>query len=140
MFEDRLVFRGPEADFTDVQRVVAVETQKPGNFWREGVVDEELHALGDGELAFHGRRCGEAEAFADVFGLEVRVVGEDLRFAHSASEHAENGRDGDAEAADAGDSAHLVGVDGDAVEVRGLHVGHLPYSRTINSAGNRADC
>jgi hypothetical protein len=78
---------------------------------------------------------GVPERRAYVVGRELRIVGQDLVHRDPVREQADDGRDGDAGAPDAGHAAHDPVVHRDPLERHGLIVAH----RTTVSAASTGD-
>jgi hypothetical protein len=83
----------------------------------------------DRMIRFLGR-VGEGGAY--VFGLQIRVVGENVRLADPGCQQIEDILDADAHAADARSSAALLGIEGDP-----LHGMKLPIRWAAVKRGHR---
>src|SRR5258708_4324566 len=81
------------------------------------------------EFTLHRGGRGKTERLANVLHLEVGVAGQNLGFAHTTGEHAKHRRHGDAQPPDTGDTAHLIRIYRDALEVRRLHIWLLFHYR-----------
>ena len=69
------------------------------------------------QFTLHSRRRSEAQALANIFRLEVRILGENVRLRHAACQQSQHGCDWDAQMADTRDSTHLCRINGDAREI-----------------------
>jgi hypothetical protein len=86
------------------------------------------------------QRLGRVQkGLANVVLLQVRIEIEDLLARESIADHPNHRRDGNAQSADAGNTTHLVGPDGDS---RKLHTGKLaqetdPSGGALGAGGAR---
>ena len=67
--------------------------------------------------------CRVRQRLLNVFRLQVRIVGEDFINRRAMGELADDDRDGDAHAANAGAAAEDVRVEGDAIEWHSIIIG-----------------
>lgn len=72
--------------------------------------------LRKGRFPLHRRHRGEAQAFTNIFRLEIRVFGENLMFLQPACHQPQHRGDRNSEAAHAGYSSHVRRIDGDALQ------------------------
>jgi hypothetical protein len=79
---------------------------------------------GHREFALADRFSGITQCFTDVFKLEVRICLENLGLCHPFAHHPDDSGDRDAQSADAGNSAHLIGLHRNSLEYRHLD---LPF-------------
>ncbi len=69
-----------------------------------------------GELALTNRFCGVLKSFPDVVPFKIGIVSQDLLHAHPFGHHPDDGCDGNAKAANARRTTHLVRLDSDPVK------------------------
>jgi len=82
---------------------------------------------------------GIAQGFANILFLKVRIIGQDLRVAHSFGNHADDARDGNAQAADAWQAAHLAWIY--RYSRKCLHsIQYNPEEHCVLSASVRSGC
>ena len=67
--------------------------EKPRQMRRKRVVDQKSHASrGTTSSPLHGGSRGEVQTLADVLGLEIGIVSQNLLFGHASRKHPEYGR------------------------------------------------
>src|ERR1017187_269004 len=69
------------------------------------------------QLPLHCRSRGEAQALANIFRLEIRVFGENLKLRSSASQQSQHGGDRYSQMAHTRDTTHLCRINGDMLEI-----------------------
>jgi len=98
-----------------------------GDRGREGIIYEEFQGAGRSGISFPYRYRSVAQCFADVFGLEIRIRSQDVFIIHTFGYHLYYGGNGDAQATDARNPAHLLWIHRDA----GKRHTSRPFKRSI---------
>jgi len=73
--------------------------------------------MGERQFPLHRRDRGEAQALPNIFIFEIRVFCKDLLLRRATGKQPQHRCDRDSQMADARDSAHLVRINRDAIEV-----------------------
>jgi hypothetical protein len=85
-----------------------------GHSWGKCVIDQKFQDISRKlrywQFPLTYCASGIAQGFANILFFKVRVIGQDLRVAHPFGNHADDARDGNAQAADTWQAAHLVGI------------------------------
>ena len=107
----------PKADIGNVPSGVAMPDQKQGEGRRQLSVDEKAHGGSAGEK--HRVVClrgGVVKAGVNVSGLQIGEVLKDFSLRNASGKEIEHVFDANAHPADAGTSAALTRIEGDAVD------------------------
>ncbi|SPF50295.1 hypothetical protein SBA4_430026 [Candidatus Sulfopaludibacter sp. SbA4] len=124
---------------SDVDSIMSRRQKQAGQARRQAHYRSEIsNGTRKGQFPLHRRSRGEAQALANIFRLEVRVLRENLRFRQSTRKHAQDGSDWYSQVAHTRDPTHLCGIDRDMREVFHLYplsLSQLAWRKTIRLRG-----